>query len=117
MMIKNILAWDLGATKCTAGLVEYHSDTQALVCKQHYTVKLAQTTSLEDLISQLELGLDFSMREADAVCIGAAGHYDGRYLQHANAYPYPMHFANSAEFQAWPAYAIVHDYAPIVCAT
>ncbi len=116
-MIKNILAWDLGATKCTAGLIEYHSATQALVCKKHYTVKLAQTASLEDLISRLESGLGVSMREADAVCIGAAGHYDGKYLQHTNAYPYPMHFANSAELQAWPAYAIVHDYAPIVCAT
>jgi glucokinase len=117
MMKKTFVTWDLGATKCTAGLVEYDSETDALLCKKNYTVKLADTLSLEDLISQLELGLDFAMPTADAICIGAAGHYDGRYLLHTNAYPYPMHFANTAELQKWPPFTVIHDYVPIVCAT
>src|SRR5579885_229406 len=116
-MTKQIITWDLGATKCTAGLIEYNHTTHALTCKRHFTVKLAQTTSLEDLIHRLEAGLDFVMPEADAICIGAAGHYDGKYLLHTNAYPYPMHFANTAKLQKWPAFAVIHDYSPIVCAT
>jgi glucokinase len=113
----NIITWDLGATKCTAGLVEYHPTLQTFVCNKHHTVKLADTSSLEDLITQLETDLDFPMQNADAICIAAAGHYDGKYLLHANAYPYPMHFANTAELQDWPRHAVIHDYAPIVCAT
>lgn len=116
-MIKTILTWDLGATKCTAGLVEYNSLTQELSCNKNFTVKLADTSSLENLIQQIEVGLDYSMADADAICIGAAGHYDGKYLLHTNAYPYPMHFANTAKLQGWPHFAVIHDYAPIVCAT
>jgi glucokinase len=116
-VIKKIITWDLGATKCTAGLIEYHADIQSLVCIKHFTVKLATTSSLEDLIGQLENGLNLTMRESDAICISAAGHYDGKYLLHANNYPYPMHFANTAELQDWPKYAVIHDYASIVCAT
>lgn len=116
-MNKTILTWDLGATKCTAGLIEYDANSKELNCKKHFTVKLANTTSLENLIQQLETGLDFAMPDADAICIGAAGHYDGKYLLHTNAYPYPMHFANTAKFQHWPPFAIIHDYASIVCAT
>lgn len=115
--MKTIITWDLGATKCKAGIVKYNPDNQTVECHKHFTVKLADTTSLEDLISQLESGLQFSMPVADAICIGAAGHYDGRYLLHANPYPYPMHFANTAELQGWPTFAVIHDYASIVCAT
>lgn len=116
-MIKTIFAWDLGATKCTAGIVEFNSETLALVCKKHFTVKLTEASSLETLINKIETGLDYGMSDAGAICIGAAGHYNGEYLLLENAYPYPMPFANIAKEQAWPAYAIVHDYAPIVCAT
>lgn len=115
-MNKIIFAWDLGATKCSAGIVEYN-ETNDLVCKKNYTVKLAETNSLEDLINKIEFGLDFAMPSADAICIGAAGHYDGKTLLLENAYPYPMTFANIAKEEKWPAYAVVHDYAPIVCAT
>ncbi len=116
-MIKHIVTWDLGATKCTAGLVEFNPANNDLACKKHYTIKLTETASLEDLIAKLEAGLDYAMPDADAICIGAAGHYDGKYLQHTNPYPYPMHFANTAELQQWPAFTVIHDYAPIVCAT
>ena len=56
-MTKNIVTWDLGATKCTAGLVEFNPANNDLVCKKHYTIKLADTASLEDLIAKLETGL------------------------------------------------------------
>jgi glucokinase len=116
-MNKHIFAWDLGATKCTAGIIEYDVETQALTCSRHFTVKLKHTTSLEDLIIQLEVGLDCRMKDADAVCIGAAGQYDGEYLLLEGVYPYSMPFAKLAMLQKWPAYVVIHDYAPIVCAT
>lgn len=115
--MKTLVTWDLGATKCTAGIIEYQPSTHALTCKKHFTIKLADTISLEDLISQLESGIDFCMADADAICIGAAGHYDGKFLQHTNPYPYPMHFANTARLQKWPVFTVIHDYASIVCAT
>jgi len=116
-MTKYFIAWDLGATKCAAGVIEYHLETHALICKKHFTIKLADTSSLDNLIDKLELGLDFSMAEADAICIGAAGHYDGQELLLENAYKYPMYFAKIAKRRNWPAYTVIHDYAPIVCAT
>lgn len=116
-MIKNIVTWDLGATKCTAGLVEFNTSTQGLICKKSYSIKLAETTSLEDLIAKLEHGLDYKIHQADAVCIGAAGQYDGEYLRLEGVYPYEMPFAKIAAKQHWPAYDVIHDYAPIVCAT
>lgn len=116
-MIKHIFAWDLGATKCNAGIVSYNEETQAISCKKHYKLKLNHAASLENLIDQLEHGLEFKMGEADAVCIGAAGHYDGEFLLLENAYPYAMPFAHIAEQKKWPSFAVIHDYAPIVCAT
>lgn len=116
-MKKNIFAWDLGATKCSAGIVEYCEETNDLECKKHFTVKLNEANSLNQLISNIESGLDFAMSDADAVCIGAAGQYNGECLLLENAYPYPMPFARAAKQRQWPAYAIIHDYAPIVCAT
>jgi glucokinase len=115
--MEQIITWDLGATKCTAGLIEHHSETQNLICKKKYTIKLADTVSLEDMVMKLEKALDFSFSEASAICIGAAGHFDGKNLIHTNPYPYSMHFAQLAERQHWPWYAIIHDYASIVCAT
>lgn len=116
-MKKNIFAWDLGATKCTAGIVEYCDSTHDLVCKKHFTLKLTDASSLADLVSQLETALACKMTDVDAICIGAAGHYDGETLLLENAFPYPMEFAKIAREQNWPAYAVIHDYAPIVCAT
>jgi glucokinase len=116
-MIKNIIAWDLGATKCTAGIIEYNINTHRLVCKKHYSTKLTAAVSLEDLICKLESGLEFSMSMADAICIGGAGQYDGETLSLENSYPYPMHFAQIAKQQDWPAFDVIHDYASIVCAT
>ncbi|MBV9575402.1 MAG: glucokinase, partial [Gammaproteobacteria bacterium] len=116
-MLKHFITWDLGATKCAAGLIEYDSITQALICKKSYASKLSAANSLEDLIKQIEIGLDFAMPTADAICIGAAGHYDGEWLLHTNPYPYDMHIGGIAKKQKWPAFAVIHDYASIICAT
>src|SRR5581483_5716243 len=95
----------------------YHAHSADLECKKHCTIKLSETTSLADLVYRLENTLDFAMADADAVCIGGAGHYDGQHLLLEGAYPYAMPFAQLALEQAWPIYDIIHDYAPIVCAT
>lgn len=116
-MTRTVIAWDLGATKCAAGIVEYNSITHALICKRHFSVKLTEATSLDDLINRLEEGLGVSMHKADAICIGAAGHYDGATLLLEGVYPYPMEFAKVAKRREWPNYTVIHDYAPIVCAT
>lgn len=116
-MKKNIIAWDLGATKCAAGLVEYDKETHHLTCKKKTTIKLLETHSLTDLIEQLESGLEIKMSDADAVCIGAAGQYDGKHLLLEGVYPYIMPFSDIARTREWPAYDVIHDYAPIVCAT
>ncbi len=116
-MTKTFVAWDLGATKCTAGIIEYHVSTQALNCKKQTSIKLMAASSLPDLIHQLEAQLGMSMADADAICIGGAGQFDGEFLLLENAYPYPMHFGELARRYQWPAYEIIHDYAPLVCAT
>lgn len=116
-MTNTIIAWDLGATKCAAGIVEFHPHTHVVTCRKRFCIKLAQTQSLEDLIDKIEIGLGVSMRDADAICIAAAGHYDGEMLLLAGTYPYLFPFAKVAREQQWPAYEVIHDYAPIVCAT
>jgi glucokinase len=61
--------------------------------------------------------LGIKMADADAICIGAAGQYNGEFLELDAGYPYPMNFAHIAKEQNWPPFAIIHDYSPIVCAT
>ncbi len=116
-MIKTLFTWDLGATKCAAGLIEYHAATDHYHCVRRCALKLTAAISLNDLIDQLEATLDFSMADADAICIGAAGIYDGKHLILEDAYPYDMPFAELANQRTWPPFAIIHDYAPVVCAT
>jgi glucokinase len=116
-MINTFFVWDLGATKCSAGLIEYNTDSHDLICKKKITIKLSNTVSLLDLVEQLENGLGLRMIDVDAICIGAAGQYDGEILHLEGAYSYPMQFAKIAKLKNWPVYAVIHDYAPIVCAT
>lgn len=117
MTNQTIIAWDLGGTKCTAGILTANKATQELICKKSHTIKLREASSLTDLTQQIEQALDYKMSEANAICIGAAGHFDGRTIQHANPYPFQMTIAEIAEQQHWPAYFVVHDYASIVCST
>jgi glucokinase len=115
-MTKTIVAWDLGATKCAAAIVEYDSEHR-LNCKRYGSIKIRSCVSLEELSTRLEDMLGIKMAEADAICIGAAGQYDGDSLQLHSGYPYPMGFSALSEQYNWPQFAIVHDYSPIVCAT
>jgi len=115
--MKNIITWDLGRTKCAAALVKYDPKTQDLFCDGHHSVKLKSCFSLTELVEKLEHSLDFQFADADAICIGAAGQYDGEQLHHTMGYPYPMHMEQLARDLHWPKMAVVHDYTPIVCAT
>ncbi len=118
MQSKHIVTMDLGATKCAAGVITYHPETHKLECERTCQVMLDETTSLKDMIQQIEYQLMVPFREADAVCIGAAGQYNGQELCHLKGvYPYPMMFAELAKADNWPAYAVLHDYDPVVCAT
>ena len=115
--MKTILTWDLGATKCTAGIIQYNEANGHLTCLRDTTIKLKDTHSLNDLISHLESDLDFSSRDADAICIGGAGFFDGESLLLEGVYPYSMPFAKIANEAKWPVFSVIHDYASIVCAT
>ena len=118
MLDKTIISLDLGATKCAAGIIQYHDDSEDYICQKSCQIMLADTTSLIDLIRQIQEQLDLAFSEADAICIGAAGQYNGRELVHlTGAYPYPMRFADLAKIERWPHYAVIHDYDTVVCAT
>lgn len=117
MSNKTFISLDLGATKCAAAIVNYHLQDKVFICEKHCTFKLKSVTSLAELIAQIENELRIKIRDADAICVGAAGMYDGEQLHLEAGYPYPMTFAKLAKEQNWPAYTIIHDYAPIVCAT
>lgn len=116
-MTQKIISCDLGGTKCAAGLVEYDVLSKKLFCSKKISVKIADATSLKTLLQQIESLLDYSFHDADAICIGAAGQYDGERVILEGTYPYDMNFAEIAHQQKWPTFAIVHDYTPIVCAT
>lgn len=118
MQPKYIISMDLGATKCAAGVISYHQETHKLECERTCQITLTETTSLNDMVAQLEYQLMLPFREANAVCIGAAGQYNGHELCHlSGVYPYRMPFAEVATAEKWPAYAILHDYDPVICAT
>lgn len=115
-MTKNIITWDLGGTKCAAGLVGY-DEHGALRCHETTSIKLASVTSLHELIERIEHNLAVRHHEVDAVSIGAAGIYDGNMLRLENGYPFSMPIAHQAQAHKWPRYFVVHDYVPIICAS
>jgi len=114
---ETILVWDLGATKCAAGVVTYHSETKKLYCDRSCSITLSETASLQELIETIENALKIKHCEANAVCIGAAGVYDGHSLRLHKGYPYVMPFGPLAKELGWPIFAVIHDYALIMCAT
>ncbi|MDX1901352.1 MAG: glucokinase [Gammaproteobacteria bacterium] len=116
-MTQTIISCDIGRTKCAAGIIEYDPASQHMHCIKNTSVNILEAGSLEALIETLETFFGFPFEKADAICIGAAGQYDGEKIVHENAYPYPMHFAALARKQQWGPFAIVHDYTPIICAT
>jgi len=117
MTTKHFISWDLGGTKCAAGLIEYQSEKNTYTCLQKTHVFLHETTSLYDLVHRIEADLELSMHDVNAICIGAAGQYNGTSLVLENGYPYPMMFAEVALHFNWPNYAIIHDYATVLCGT
>lgn len=112
--MKRIMVWDLGATKCAAALINY--DGQIAIQKS-CSIKLRDVTSLVELIQYIEAQLHCKMQEVDAICIGAAGIFDGEQLLLQAGYPYPMPIGTIAKKTKWPRFHIIHDYAPIVCGT
>ena len=117
-MIKNIIVWDLGATKCAASWIEYNPDNpQPFYCKHKCSLKLKSYSSLEELILSVEQHLKMTHQLADVICIGAAGIYNGKTLELENGYPYEMPFLMLSEKYHWAPFEIIHDYAPIICST
>lgn len=121
MINKKIIVWDLGATKCAAAVVAIN-EAGALTCLQESHIKIRSCQSLFELNAQIEKELNITAGTVDAICIGAAGQFNGEYLQLEKGlpdqgYPYPMHFAKLANHHRWPAFSVIHDYSPIVCAT
>lgn len=117
MTEKIIIPWDLGATKCATAIVKYDENTRKLKCLKHHIVKLSSCESFAELVEKMEVGLNIKMSDANAICIGAAGQYDGHEICLEAGYPYPMNVAETARKQKWPKFSVVHDYTPIVCAT
>jgi glucokinase len=118
MNADTIIAMDLGGTKCAAAIITHIHATGQLICEKFCNVQLTETQSLTDLIRQIEAQLHIRFRDTDAVCIGAAGQYNGHELLHLDGvYPYPMPFAAVAATEHWPQYAVIHDYDTVVCAT
>jgi glucokinase len=107
----NIIIWDLGGTKCAAALMTSDS------IKKSCHIKLNSVNSLEELILTIEQELEIKHSDVDAICIGAAGIYNGKILQLANGYPYEMPFGELSEKYQWAPFEIIHDYALIICAT
>lgn len=118
MSNKTIISLDLGATKCAAGIVNFDAKNNDYTCERDTNIKLTDTNSFDDLIHQLEAQLDIAFKDADAVCIGAAGQYNGETIHHLDGvYPYPLPIAQTAKTANWQKHAVIHDYDSIVCAT
>lgn len=115
--MKIITTWDLGTTKCAAAIVQYDEEKELFSCLKQDSIKLTDFRSLQDVIHHFEKSFGIKMSATDAVCIGAAGQYDGEQLVHETSYPFPMQFAKIAKEQNWPPFAVIHDYAPVLCAT
>lgn len=114
---KTIIAWDLGGTNCRAAIVQGRRGAEHFACVQQTSIKLTDCNSLSELALRVEQELGMRMRDADAMCIGAAGQYDGEKLCLEAGYPYEMDIAAVAQQQQWPQFNVVHDYTPVLCAT
>ena len=116
-MLKYILTWDLGATKCAAAVVSFDTATKELRCENACAILLETVDSLEMLVSAIEQKLAIGHRDVDSICIGAAGFFDGNTVYLERGYPFPMTVTSIAKSKNWPQYAVVHDYTPVICAS
>ena len=116
-MMKSLIIWDLGSTKCAAAKVLFNTETETYQVETEYRIRLIEVKSLAELADRISEELGVKLSDADAICIGGAGQYDGETLHHVRPYPYPMNVAKVAKSQNWPKFVVVHDYTPIICAT
>lgn len=117
MMQKSFLVWDLGATKCAAALIDFDFDTDTFDCVKTTRVLLTDCQNVDELIDRVDAELGIVSSDVDAVCIAAAGRYNGEEIELDAGYPYPMLLRQAAKKRHWRNVAIVHDYVPVVCAT
>ncbi len=117
MMRKTFVVWDLGATKCAAAVIDFDFHSDEFDCINTTRVPLRDCANLDELVARIESHLNYSMADADAICIAAAGRYNGTEVELATPYPYPMDFARVAKQNIWRNMEIVHDYVPVACAT
>lgn len=113
---KTYVAWDIGATKCAAGIVEVHNDHH-FQCVKSCRHRLRDCDSLAHLLQLIESDLDVDTRSVDGVGIAGAGIYNGHTLIAQNPYPYPMHLGALAEQHRWPQVQVMHDYSAVALAT
>jgi len=116
MESKTIVSWDLGGTKCAAGLIHHRND-QEYDCVKKCHITLKDCDSLDDLIHKIDQELGFDSAKADAVCIGGAGQFNGRELILQNGYPFAMDFARAQQQHGWRNFTVIHDYSSVACAT
>ncbi|MCD8499701.1 MAG: glucokinase [Gammaproteobacteria bacterium] len=116
-MHKTFVVWDLGATKCAAALIHFDVEMDKFNCICSTRVPLRDCSSLDELVTQIEHRLHYTMSHADAICIAAAGRYNGHHIELEARYPYPMDIARIEKQQQWKNIEIIHDYAAVACAT
>ncbi|MES2203605.1 MAG: hypothetical protein V4496_00130, partial [Pseudomonadota bacterium] len=73
MMRKTFVVWDLGATKCAAAVIDFDFHSDEFDCISTTRVPLTDCADLDALVAQIETNLNYSMANADAICIAAAG--------------------------------------------
>lgn len=116
-MPKTFVVWDLGATKCAAAVIHFDVAIDKFDCIRSTRVPLRDCANLDDLVNQIEDRLDYTMSHADAICIAAAGRYNGYEVELEGAYPYPIDISRIKKQRQWKNIAVIHDYAAVACAT
>lgn len=117
MMRKTFVVWDLGATKCAAAVIDFDFHSDEFDCISTTRVPLKECADLDALVARVEQELNYPMVKADAICIAAAGRYNGNEVELEAGYPYAMDFGRIAKKHNWRNMEIVHDYVPVACAT
>lgn len=117
MFSKTFVVWDLGATKCAAAIVDFDIQTDELNCIKSCRIKLTDCQTIDELVDEVEAALEFDISKAEAICIAAAGRYNGTVVELEEGYPYAMEFDRVSKERNWRNMEVVHDYVPVACAT
>lgn len=110
-----IISLDIGATKCAAAIMQVIGGD--ISCKQQARINLSECDSFLHLTKQLEAQLQFLFKDAGFICIAASGRYKQGIIIHERGYPFSMNVAETAKKYNWKAFAVIHDYVPVACAT